>query len=154
MLSRLVTRRRFGRWRGWIESRMHFQRIAALHVLKQLGSAAEHNTGRRERRRARGWGNDEMDALDPEPPTPTAVAGLTVQISGLQLSAISTLSEPPTRLSSITYLRSANLYNILISSSTTLARTHSMSRLQTTHWERRGAAVLDLFHCLEVSGTA
>ncbi|KAJ7055076.1 hypothetical protein C8F01DRAFT_1160971 [Mycena amicta] len=73
---------RFGRWRGWIEKRAaeRFESITPQE---------------RERRRARGWGNDEMDALDPEPPTPTSVAGLTVQTSGLRLSAISTLSEPP-----------------------------------------------------------
>ncbi|KAF7302284.1 hypothetical protein MIND_00795700 [Mycena indigotica] len=73
---------RFGRWRGWIEKRAaeRYQSITPEE---------------RERRRARGWGNAEMDALDPEPPTPTSVSGLTVQTNNLRLSTISTLSEPP-----------------------------------------------------------
>nr|GAT46467.1 predicted protein [Mycena chlorophos] len=73
---------RFGRWRGWIEKRAaeRYQSITPEE---------------RERRRARGWGNAEMDALDPEPPTPTSVNRLSVQTNNLRFSAISTLSEPP-----------------------------------------------------------
>ncbi|KAJ7167806.1 hypothetical protein C8R46DRAFT_950927 [Mycena filopes] len=69
---------RFGRWRGWIEKRA---------AERYLTITPEERT----RRRERGWGNEEMDALDPEPQTPT-VARLSVQTNNLRLS---TLSEPP-----------------------------------------------------------
>ncbi|KAJ7882761.1 hypothetical protein B0H14DRAFT_3753200 [Mycena olivaceomarginata] len=64
--------------RGWIEKRA---------AERYLTITPEE----RERRRERGWGNEEMDALDPEPQTPTT-AGLSIQTKGLR---ISTLSEPP-----------------------------------------------------------
>ncbi|KAJ7194536.1 hypothetical protein GGX14DRAFT_527446 [Mycena pura] len=77
---------RFGRWRGWIEKR----------AAERLDNITPEE---RERRRARGWGNDEMDELDPEPPTPTVadnrlsgLSGLSIQTNNLR---ISTLSEPP-----------------------------------------------------------
>ncbi|KAJ7034134.1 hypothetical protein C8F04DRAFT_1102359 [Mycena alexandri] len=69
---------RFGRWRGWIEKRA---------AERYLTITPEE----RARRRERGWGNEEMDEFDPEPPTPT-VARLSVQTQNLRLS---TLSEPP-----------------------------------------------------------
>ncbi|KAK7062309.1 hypothetical protein R3P38DRAFT_3492333 [Favolaschia claudopus] len=69
---------RFGRWRGWIEKR------AAERYLSITPDE-------RQRRRERGWGNEEMDALDPEPLTPTT-PGLSIQTRHLR---ISTLSEPP-----------------------------------------------------------
>ncbi|KAJ7181607.1 hypothetical protein C8R43DRAFT_969634 [Mycena crocata] len=69
---------RFGRWRGWIEKRA---------AERYMTITPEE----RARRRERGWGNEEMDAMDPEPPTPT-VASLSIQTSGLRLS---TMSEPP-----------------------------------------------------------
>ncbi|KAJ6615562.1 hypothetical protein B0H10DRAFT_2039948 [Mycena sp. CBHHK59/15] len=51
----------------------------------------------RTRRRERGWGNDEMDELDPElePQTPPVVAGLTIQTKNLRLSSSSLPSLPP-----------------------------------------------------------
>ncbi|KAJ7621514.1 hypothetical protein DFH06DRAFT_1285551 [Mycena polygramma] len=67
---------RFGRWRGWIEKRA---------AERYLTITPEE----RARRRERGWGNEEMDAMDPEPLTPTA---LSIQTQNLRLS---TLSEPP-----------------------------------------------------------
>ncbi|KAJ7265399.1 hypothetical protein B0H12DRAFT_1179995 [Mycena haematopus] len=73
-----LRRYRFGRWRGWIEKR------AAERYLMITPEE-------RQRRRERGWGNEEMDALDPEPPTPTT-PGLSIQTKNLR---ISTLSEPP-----------------------------------------------------------
>ncbi|KAF7335275.1 hypothetical protein MSAN_02338200 [Mycena sanguinolenta] len=69
---------RFGRWRGWIEKRAAERYLAITPEERQ-------------RRRERGWGNEEMDALDPEPPTPTT-PGLSIQTRNLR---ISTLSEPP-----------------------------------------------------------
>ncbi|KAJ7794532.1 hypothetical protein B0H14DRAFT_2621808 [Mycena olivaceomarginata] len=69
---------RFGRWRGWIEKR----------VAEQYLTITPEEW---ERRREWGWGNEEMDTLDPEPQTPTT-AGLSIQTKGLH---ISTLSEPP-----------------------------------------------------------
>ncbi|KAJ7784135.1 hypothetical protein B0H16DRAFT_1491435 [Mycena metata] len=69
---------RFGRWRGWIEKRA---------AERYLTITPEE----RARRRERGWGNEEMDELDPEPLTPT-VARLSVQTKNLRMS---TLSEPP-----------------------------------------------------------
>ncbi|CAK5263149.1 unnamed protein product [Mycena citricolor] len=69
---------RFGRWAGWIEKRA-LERHAAI------------TPEERARRRARGWGNDEMDALDPEPPTPTP----DLSRLSIQTDAYSLLSEPP-----------------------------------------------------------
>ncbi|KAJ7094362.1 hypothetical protein C8R44DRAFT_684654 [Mycena epipterygia] len=69
---------RFGRWRGWIEKRA---------AERYLTITPEE----RARRRERGWGNEEMDAMDPEPLTPS-VARLSIQTKELRFS---TLSEPP-----------------------------------------------------------
>ncbi|KAJ6560203.1 hypothetical protein B0H19DRAFT_1234524, partial [Mycena capillaripes] len=73
---------RFGRWRGWIEKRAA-ERYMAI------------TPEERARRKERGWGNEEMDALDADldmPSTPTTAA-LSIQTKGLRLST--TLSEPP-----------------------------------------------------------
>ncbi|KAJ7613908.1 hypothetical protein FB45DRAFT_1110822 [Roridomyces roridus] len=74
---------RFGRWRGWIEKRAA-ERYMAI------------TPEERARRRERGWGNEEMDTLDPEPPTPgpttPTAARLSIQTRDLRYS---TLSEPP-----------------------------------------------------------
>ncbi|KAJ6515257.1 hypothetical protein C8R45DRAFT_1205543 [Mycena sanguinolenta] len=74
----LARLRIFGRWRGWIEKRAAERYLAITPEERQ-------------RRRERGWGNTEMDELDPEPPTPTT-PGLSIQTRNLR---ISTLSEPP-----------------------------------------------------------
>ncbi|KAL0580505.1 hypothetical protein V5O48_001492 [Marasmius crinis-equi] len=83
---------RFGRWRGWIEKR-----------------AAERyydiTPEERERRRQRGWGNDEMYLPEAEqtvqlnvpiitnqPPTPGPASTLTIQTSNLSLSEASSYS--------------------------------------------------------------
>ncbi|KAJ6560201.1 hypothetical protein B0H19DRAFT_1376022 [Mycena capillaripes] len=91
---------RFGRWRGWIEKR-GAERYVAIETLV-LGSSVQGmhpsitiTPEERARRKERGWGNEEMDALDADldmPSTPTTAA-LSIQTKGLRLST--TLSEPP-----------------------------------------------------------
>ncbi|KAG7097401.1 hypothetical protein E1B28_004751 [Marasmius oreades] len=76
---------RFGRWRGWIEKR-------AAERYNDITSEE------RERRRQRGWGNDEMypgeeissnsniPVVTNEPPTPGPTATLTIQTNNWSLS--------------------------------------------------------------------